>query len=253
MKFDSIPRRVKGSIGSTVHYLPAVPSTNDYLLALDEAPEGLTVVTDLQTAGRGRGSNRWEAPAVENLLFSFVTVLDAPGAALPLLPLLTALGVCEGLDDMGIGGSVTKWPNDLLMRGRKLCGILIETRVQGRVARTVTGVGLNVNQTTFPAALSDHATSLALETKKTLDRELVLGRVLDSLNRVIFHDDIGSAVGRYAARCTTIGEEVGFEFEGRPRRGTATAIDESGRLLIEEGGRTTAFFGSEVTHVRPLH
>lgn len=248
MRFESTPRR--GPIGSEVRYFPAIASTNDYLLALDDASDGLIVVTDLQTAGRGRGTNRWAAPAAENLLFSYVSFFDVSGRSLSLLPLLTALAVSEGLDDAGFTGSMTKWPNDLLMNGRKLCGILIETRLQGALARTVTGIGLNVNQTVFPPELSSAATSLARETKQTIDRQALFGHILDSLNRVIFTLDTSEAVGRYAERCTTVGAEVTFEHEGRPRRGKAVGVDESGRLLIADGGTTTPFFGSEVTHVR---
>lgn len=250
MNFESIPRRVEGRIGSAIRYFPELPSTNDYLLALHDPTEGLVVVADVQTAGRGRGTNRWAAAAAENLLFSFVSFLDTSRTSLSRFPLLTAVAVCEALDEASIAGSMAKWPNDIVMDDKKLCGILIETRVQGDAARIVTGIGLNVNQMNFPSDLREVATSIALETGGRVDRRLLFGRVLDSLNRVFLDREGSAAIDRYAARCTTIGAQIAFEFEGRSRTGRAIGIDNRGRLLIDEGGTTTAFFGSEVTHVR---
>lgn len=251
MKFESIPQRVNGRIGSAIRYFPTIPSTNDYLLTLDGATDGLVVVTDLQTSGRGRGANKWAAAAGENLLFSIVVYLDTAAPTLALLPVLSALGVCEALDQVGVGGVMTKWPNDIVADDKKLCGILIESRVQGNRARTVAGIGLNVNQIHFPSELMTTATSLARLSGTSFDRQIVLGRILDSVDRVIFHLDPSLAIERYTSRCATIGERVAFRVAGLQRTGRATGIDEQGRLLIEERGSTTAFFGSEVTHLRP--
>ncbi len=250
MNFDSVPRRNAGIIGSSVEYLPTVTSTNDFLLSRASYAEGTVVVTDLQTAGRGRGDHRWTAPAGENLLFSFSLTVDSSDATFSLLPVLTSLSVCEGLDAAGIAGTQAKWPNDIVSDGKKLCGILIECRVRGPSARAVVGVGLNVNQTTFPPELSDIATSIALIAARPFDRRELLGRILDSLNMSFFHHGRHEAVRRYEQRCATVGKTITFELEGRRRSGRACGIDERGRLLVEEAGGIIAFAGSEVTHVR---
>lgn len=237
-------------IGSTFEYFRSLPGTNDYLRNLETVSPGHVVVTDLQTAGRGRGGHRWEARAGENLLFSFCITVATADSTLSLLPVLISLSVCEAVDPSGMLSVRTKWPNDVVCREKKLCGILIESGVRGSLARVVVGIGLNVNQREFLPEIEGSATSLALLTGVPVDREILLGKVIDELNRVLFHVKRAEAVRRYMARCTTIGRLVSFDYEGNRRIGDAIGIDELGRLLIREAEGVRVYSGSEVTHLR---
>lgn len=247
MDFADLPRRGEGQIGSEIRFFPEIGSTNDYLFSLDSPQNGLVAVTDLQTSGRGRGTHRWDADAGQGLLFSFTLLMDAGSALLPLLPLFVALAVCEGVDTEEVGA---KWPNDIVYGGKKLCGILIETRLRGTAARVVAGIGMNCNQASFPHELERSATSLRLIRGEAVDRVRLLAALLDRLNYHLQRADGGEIIELYRQRCTTIGRRVRFEAHSRSHYGLAVGLDRAGRLLIDEDGRTTPFVGSEVSHLR---
>lgn len=250
VSFEALPRRVRGIVGSTVEFVPEVSSTNDNLLRRDDCPDGYVLVTDLQTAGRGRAGHRWSAPAGENLLFSFSLTLASPTQLFSLLPVFTALAVCEGSDAIGIEGVQAKWPNDIVYEERKLGGILIESRVRGKRARAVCGIGVNVNQTVFPDEIAEAATSLSLLAGAPVDRSRLLAAIIDALNRHLSYADPSQRIASYTARCRTVGRAITFQAGGERRRGRAVGVDEHGRLLVEMDGRVLAFSGNEVSHVQ---
>ena len=159
----------------TLHRLEETRSTN---LEARAGRPGEVWTAEYQSAGRGRLDHRWTSPKGENLMFS--AVLDASGRPpeeIATLPLVTGLAVLKALGNFVPVPLALKWPNDVLADGRKLCGILCELCGQNVIA----GVGINVNETAFPAALRDRATSLALLKGAPLDREKVLAAVLESV------------------------------------------------------------------------
>lgn len=252
MSFQQIPRAIDGPIGATHEYFSSLPSTNDYLLNDDRKASGHLVITDLQTSGRGRRGNSWQASAGENLLFSFSLSVTLENPLVSLMPIFTALSLCEAIDPFGSLSIGAKWPNDIVSDGRKLCGILIESRVQGDRVRVVVGIGLNVNQTRFPEELSAGATSLAAIAGRVLEREPLLGRIVDSLNAHLDGFTPATMVTDYSARCITLGKLIRYETNGSIREGRALRIDGRGRLIIDEAGTEYTYTGSEVTHLRPL-
>jgi BirA family transcriptional regulator, biotin operon repressor / biotin---[acetyl-CoA-carboxylase] ligase len=206
-------------------HLRATTSTNDRArtLAHAGAPHGTLVTTAEQTAGRGRQGRTWSAPAGRALLMSLV-LRDAP----ELLPLAAALAVAEvaGPD------ARIKWPNDVLVRERKIAGILAEARPQDGWA--VLGIGLNValRVEDLPAELHETAGTLGLEPG---DVEPTLERLLAALQRTLALD-AAALLDAYRARDALLGREVRWA----GGRGLAAGIDSTGRLVVElpEGGRT---------------
>lgn len=253
VSFEQIPRTVDGPIGATHEYFSSLPSTNDYLLKDDRGGSGHLVITDLQTSGRGRRGNRWQASAGENLLFSFTLTVALSDPLVSLMPTFAAVSLCEAVDPFGSLSVGAKWPNDIVVNERKLCGILIESRVQGDRVRIVVGIGLNVNQLRFPDTLSTEATSLAAIMGRPLEREPLLGRILDSLNARLSRSTPAAMVADYSARCITLGRRIRYEVNGRVREGRAIRVDTRGRLIIDEGGTEYTYSGSEVAHLRPLN
>ncbi|MDX1531042.1 MAG: biotin--[acetyl-CoA-carboxylase] ligase, partial [Rhodothermales bacterium] len=163
----------------------SLPSTNAEALtwAADGAAEGALVVAEAQTAGRGRLGRTWEAAPGRNLLVSLVLRPALPPERLGLVPLAAGLAVAEAVE-----AAVPplcprlKWPNDLLLGGRKACGVLLEGRTGGRAPSAVAlGIGLNVNQTAFPDALAERATSLHLEAGRPVERAALLAALLERL------------------------------------------------------------------------
>jgi BirA family biotin operon repressor/biotin-[acetyl-CoA-carboxylase] ligase len=175
---DVLPR-LQGRFGHEYRYVESTPSTQ--LLLPPEAPEGAAVVAGEQTAGRGRLGRRWLAPAGTSLLCSVQLRPEIPGERLPELTGVAARACAEAIE--ALTGLVTelKFPNDVLLGGRKVAGVLAEAR-EGRI---VLGIGVNVNVPAeqLPEDVDRPATSLLAETGHELDRAELLAELLDRLER----------------------------------------------------------------------
>ena len=230
--------------GWRVEVVTAVPSTNALVAerARRGEPAGLVVVAEHQTAGKGRLDRTWTSPPRAGLTLSALVRPDLPAARWPWLPLLTGLAVSTALRDRAELEAVLKWPNDVLVGERKVCGVLLEVAEPGAA---VLGVGLNV--TTRAEELPwQGATSLALAGAATTDRDTVLRALLRALRGVL--DDVDAAQEAYRGRCSTLGRRVRVEMpDGTAVEGTAEAVDEGGRLVVDG----TAYGAGDVVHLRP--
>jgi BirA family biotin operon repressor/biotin-[acetyl-CoA-carboxylase] ligase len=200
-------------------------STNERAKALAEtgAPHGTLVTADEQTAGRGRQGRTWSAPPGTSLLLSLL--LRGLEERHALLPLTAAVAVCDALPDLDCK---IKWPNDVWLGGRKLCGILLEGRPQAGWA--VLGLGLNVNLRVedLPPELRETATSIAAAAGEPRDVEEELAALLDSLDRWIAAPE-GEVLAAWRERDALVGRRVRWA-DGE---GQAAGIDDSGALLVE--------------------
>jgi BirA family transcriptional regulator, biotin operon repressor / biotin---[acetyl-CoA-carboxylase] ligase len=242
-------RLVAGEIAWSLHYEPVCASTQDLAraAAAGGADQGWTVVTDSQQQGRGRLGRRWVAPAETALLFS--TILRPPVDVLPLLPLLAALAVAGGTEASTGAAPDLKWPNDVLLNGKKLAGILLE-RPAG--ADLLLGVGLNVNQAA--ADLPEGATSLALELGHQLEREPLLAAILNDLSNAYERADregVDWIVPGWRSRSSMLGHPVAFYQGGSLIRGIAEDVADDGglRVRLEDGSRISVIAG-EVERIR---
>ena len=243
-------RLVPGEVIWKLHYEPASSSTQELARAAAArgGGEGWTVVTDVQREGRGRLGRSWVAPPETALLFS--TILRPPLDVLPLLPLLAALAVAGGIE--GATGAVPdlKWPNDVLLNGKKLAGILLERPAGPDV---VLGVGLNVNQS--PQDVPDGGTSLAIELGgRALEREPLLAAILNDLGNVYERADregIDWIVPGWRSRSSMLGQAVSFHRDGALIRGIAEDVLADGalRVRLEDGAQISVVAG-EVERLR---
>lgn len=244
-------------------------STNADLLrsAAQGAADRTVLFAELQTSGRGRLGRSWTAPPRTQVAFS---VLLRPGSTSPTLfgwlPLVTGLAVRDALVAAGGVDATLKWPNDVLVGGRKVAGILVEmTTVPAggdfglRLPALVVGVGVNVGLTRDELPVS-HATSLLLAGGVT-DREVLARALLEASARR--HDQwrdcergSGSSVSaellhEYSEACSTLGAEIRVELPGgRARTGRALRVDMDGRLVVETTDGEFAVTAGDVTHVR---
>ncbi|HEX2053029.1 MAG TPA: biotin--[acetyl-CoA-carboxylase] ligase [Actinomycetota bacterium] len=215
---------------------PATDSTNRQGLewAARGAAHGSLLVADYQTEGRGRLERRWEAPAGSSLLASIVLRPDWPPEQWALLNLAAAVALCECLDDLEVRAEV-KWPNDVLLGGRKVCGILAESSD----AAAVLGIGVNVRQRSFPDGLRHPATSLELATGRSFDRGELACRLLGVLGPLV-NGPAQRIPDLYRPWCQTLGRRVQVELEGTTVEGEAVDIDGSGALVLRGGRVVTA-------------
>lgn len=245
----------------SVEVLAESPSTNAVLAARARADvvEGLVVVADHQTAGRGRLDRVWVTPPRSALTFSALLAPDrVPVARWPWLPLLAGVAVVEGVRRATGLGCALKWPNDVLLEDAKLAGILVERVERPGGAAGVVGIGLNVSTTSAELPV-DTATSLVLGGAGEVDRAELLGHVLAALGEEYdaWRAAGGDATGRlrtsYLGVCDTVGRDVRVALpDGTTVTGRATGIDAEGRLEVRtDTGGTTVLGAGDVVHVRP--
>ena len=233
-------RRALEPDGWRVEVLPETPSTN--LVVADRAragePAGLVVVAESQTAGRGRMDRTWVSPPRSGLTFS---VLLRPPDVTGWVPLLTGLAVLRALRTRAQVEAELKWPNDVLVDGRKVCGVLAEVPAPGAV---VVGIGLNVT-TRRDELPVDTASSLRLEGSATTDRDTLLRAILRELKAVMA--DPAQANDAYRSACSTLGRQVRVQTQSGDVTGTAEAVDDDGRLVVDGA----PYAAGDVVHLRP--
>jgi BirA family biotin operon repressor/biotin-[acetyl-CoA-carboxylase] ligase len=242
-----------GDLWRRVSVVDETVSTNADVAAAARAgePEGFVLVAEQQTSGRGRLDRQWDSPPRAGLTFSALLRPSLDPAQLGLLPLIAGLATVEALISVGRVEATLKWPNDVLVDGFKVGGLLVELAGGGAVV----GIGLNVSTREDELPVPT-ATSLLLCGGVT-DREPLLKEVLRSLARRYSAwsptGDPGSVLPAYRERCETIGREVELELPGGDKvRGTAIDVDDSGRLVVDEAesGQQRAFLVGDVTHAR---
>ena len=243
--------RFGSAIGSPLSVAGETTSTNDDArrAAMEGAPHGATFLADAQTAGRGRGGHSWFSPPGENLYMS--TILRPRVSPADIAPITLAIGLAVarvvGRCLRGAGRVGLKWPNDVLVDGRKIAGVLVEGQLRGdRVTSLVAGIGVNVGTRAFPPELRDLATSLALAGVGDLDRERLAAALVA---------EVGCVVSAFeAAHLAPMLPEIRALDSLRDRevdvggsRGLAVGIDDGGRLLVRAAsGEVRAVASGEV-------
>jgi len=227
-------------------------STNRHAmeLARQGAAEGLVVVADHQTAGRGRLGRTWEAPPGSGLLVSVLLRPTIAPERLHLTTMAVALAAADACDDVAGVRPGLKWPNDLVVDDRKLGGILAEVPEAGAV---VVGLGLNVLWETPPAQLADIGVALNQLVGRSVDREQLLAAILANLARryAAVTRSPEELAADYRDECATIGRRVRVELPSETFHGLAVAVNEDGQLVVEDdGGSVRTVTAGDVIHVR---
>jgi BirA family biotin operon repressor/biotin-[acetyl-CoA-carboxylase] ligase len=234
--------------------LESVDSTQAVLFALaaDGAADGTVVVANFQRAGRGRRGRTWTADSGEALLASFLMRPRLASRELPLLSYVVAVAAADAVAAFGAAPRL-KWPNDVLVDGRKIAGILLESRITSRDDAddvvVVVGVGLNVGQRAFPAELSDRATSLRLATGRevTIDAALAaLRSAIDGWRERFAADGFAPVRSRWLALADTIGRRVHVDGV----EGVAVDLAANGGLVLQDGDVRHTVFAGEVAAPR---
>ncbi|TLU88536.1 MAG: biotin--[acetyl-CoA-carboxylase] ligase [Chlorobium sp.] len=247
-----------GRIGKYFSYHPEASSTNTLAkgLAQEGAPEGSLVVADSQSGGRGRMGRSWYSPPGVNLYFSFVLRPAVPSLRVPQLTLLVAAAIHRALGSHvpGIQPKV-KWPNDILIGGRKVCGVLCEMQSEPDLTHfVIVGVGINVNQSVFSPELRHLATSLANESGSSVSRAHLLADVLNHFEP-LFDEWLGTAdlsfiVPYLEEHSFLLSRDVTVEQFRQSIRGTVNGIAPGGELkLVGADGRSILVSSGEA-HLR---
>ena len=227
-------------VGHIVHTFETVDSTQAVLgqLAVDGAREGVVVVARHQTAGRGSRGRQWWDSAGQSLMLSVLLRPPVSVARAPQLSLVAGVAVVDALLASGGIDARIRWPNDVLIKGKKVCGVLPEavSHPDGRVRHVLLGIGINVGQREFPAELADTATSLLLATGAAQDHARLLSAVLTALDRR-YGEWLSSGFTElrleWRKRASMLGQRVRIRDGGE---GVAVDVDDTGALLVDAGG-----------------
>jgi BirA family biotin operon repressor/biotin-[acetyl-CoA-carboxylase] ligase len=243
-------------IGRDIRVFQETTSTNDVVekLARDGAGEGVVVFAESQTKGRGRLGRRWVSPAQKGLWFSFLLRPKLRPQETTQLTVAAAAALARAIrSETGLEPEI-KWPNDILIRGKKTAGILTELNAElDRVKYVIVGIGVDVNVTVseFPSDLRKIATSLKIETGKAVSRPALATAVLRELDQDyarITEGRFAAVADEWEAHCTTLGHDVVIRIGDRQLRGRAESLGEDGALLLRtDHGHLERIIGGDVT------
>ncbi|MCC6905524.1 MAG: biotin--[acetyl-CoA-carboxylase] ligase [Anaerolineae bacterium] len=250
-----ITGRDTGPFGQVISYFEQIDSTNTYLRGLAErgAPEGTLAIADEQTAGRGRMGRRWDAAAGTSLLFSLIFRPTLPPEQASRLVMACGLGIAGACDSRLPEPVQVKWPNDLLITGRKFTGILPESGITaGRLGWVVVGMGVNVNLQIDPASpYAPISISLLMATGRVYDRAELLADILERIAAWYRQVERPALLDAWRARCSTLGQRVRLREATGEIEGIAEDIDPGGGLwLREDGGTHRLLSAGEVTVIK---
>lgn len=244
-------------LGRPLYFFTSIGSTNDYAKELAEqgAPHGTVVVADEQTAGRGRAGRSWSTPASTALALSLLVRTEElkPEAAASLNG-VGALSVAQAIEARG-GQVGIKWPNDVLVRGKKAAGILVESAwEQDRLAHAVIGVGVNVHRGSAPPADAVEVPATDLETAlgQRLKRTILLVDILRTTGRWL--EDLGTdkLLAAWQARLMYRGQWVSVRSQEGDLRGELLGLTPEGKLRLRIDGSEVRTMGTEARRLRAL-
>jgi BirA family biotin operon repressor/biotin-[acetyl-CoA-carboxylase] ligase len=251
-----IVRGLKSSLFATrIRSYGRVASTNAlaYRLAERGEPEGTVVIAERQTAGKGRLGRTWSSPPKVGLYLSLILRPPISPALAPGLSLIAALSVAESIRHYPKLKAMIKWPNDVLLDGKKVAGVLTELSAElDRIRFVIVGIGINVNHSVkeFPEELRSKATSLQLEATQKVDRIKLVQLLLTNLEKRYYSfvksglkNQIG-AIREYSALLT---KKVSFKQNGKTVTGTAIDIDNNGMLVVDLGDGKVSVGSGEVS------
>ena len=233
-----------GFIGRSVFCLEETDSTNSECKRHSDYPDGTVFTAEIQTGGRGRRGKEWSSPKGVGAWFSVLLKPDMRPEDVSKITLIAGLAVCRAIGC----GAMIKYPNDIVIGSRKVCGILTELSAEiDAVNYIVCGIGINVNTPLFDGELQERATSLFIETGKRHSRARVIAAVLNELEPLykdFLKHGISNIMDEYRRLCVTLGRDVAVRFGGRTAVGRCTAINDDGSIEIEtENGSVTVNSG----------
>ena len=244
------------TFGRRIYAFESLGSTNDFARTLiqDRPREGTIVISEEQTSGKGRQGRSWVSEKGKDLTFSVLVEPGIDAARYGLFSFAAALAVAEAVREVAHVDAECKWPNDVLLSGKKICGILSErVSAGGTTPYIIIGIGVNVNQTGFPGVLAQSATSLVLETGREIDRLRLLSAILLSLESfcgVVRSDRYTEVLEAWKRRSTAFGREITLDQDGRRITGIARTLAPDGALIIRTGDQDRSFHAGDVTIVR---
>lgn len=240
-------------IGRNFIYADEVDSTNSMLLhrANKFEKDGTVILSEKQLQGRGRKDRVWYSNKEQNLTFSLLLKNRSfTGTKLNLINFASSLAVALAIENLYQLKIELKWPNDVLINGKKTAGILLESTSSGKkIERVVVGIGINVNQTSFQGNYKIPPTSIKEESGNIVEREILLAEVLNIFEEILLwiEEKPNEILKDWKARCRMIGEKISVSEGSEVKYGIFDDIDESGFLILKNGRKYEKIYFGDVS------
>ncbi len=240
------------TLGRRLHTFDTLPSTSDHLksLAAEDAPHGTAVIARHQSAGRGRRGRVFYSPKGDGVYMSVLLSGPIPATQSGRITCAAAVAVAEAIESLIPTSVQIKWVNDLLIDGKKVCGILTEGELNpatGTLDHAVLGIGINLSTADFPPELRGIATSLVLATGVAPDPAALIAAVLNRLEEVLNAIDTGDFFEEYRRRCVVLGKTVTVLRGNEHFSARALAVDDDGWLQVQTDTGTVTLSSGEVS------
>ena len=240
-------------IGKEIIVLESVGSTNDYIKEnAQKLMDGTVVTTREQTKGKGRLGRVWKNKKDDDISFSFILRPELSPMEVSAITPLCGLAVAKGLNEYFDFDAKIKWPNDIIVGNKKICGMLTEMSCEfDRLEYLVVGIGVNVMSKAFPEEIAHKATSCVLQSDKEINKNQLLAVILKQIEDILLGGNYRfnkENLEEYKAYCATLGRKVTFTRRGESVEGVATDINNDGELVVTLPDNTTeTVFSGEVT------
>lgn len=241
-------------IAKEVYFYEQTDSTNNCIrkLAKEGKKEGVVAVAEIQTAGKGRRGKGWQSPKGTGIWMSMLLTPNITPPEAPVLTLLAGLAVCRAIRQQTGLTAMIKWPNDILISNKKVCGILTELYAEmDSVHFVITGIGINVNTEVFPDELQKTATSLKIEKGESISRKNMIKAVIEEFEKIYLQYEKECSFlpfrEEYKKYCINIGKELQI-LSKQPFIAKGVDITEQGELLVQkQTGEKVVVFSGEVS------
>ena len=239
-------------IGRNFVYTEEIESTNSFLLNKSNkfSVDGTVLLAEKQSKGHGRNKNIWYSTKGYNLTFSILlTNKKYLDKNFNILNFAASLSVANAIENLYQLKTELKWPNDVLVNGKKIAGILMESVSRGsKIERLVIGIGLNVNQILFQGNFNVEPTSIKLELNETVERERVLAEYLNNFEETLakFESNPADILKDWKSKCGLIGEKISITEGEKTRYGIFDDLDDEGFLLLKNKGKIEKIYFGDV-------
>lgn len=234
-------------IGRSIFFYDETDTTNERAKANSNAPDGSVFIAEIQTAGKGTRGRGWVSSRGDGIYHSILLKPDILPFEAAQITLVAGLAVCRAVGH----GAQIKWPNDIVINGKKLCGILTEMSSEKNMINSIVcGIGVNVNTKSFPKEIAHRATSLYIESGQQLERNALIAKILNEFEfcyKKFLEEGLEPMLDAYKQSCVTIGREVNVIFKNETITGIAADIAEDGSLLVENDSGIVRVSSGEVS------
>lgn len=243
-------------LGKNIYFFEEINSTNDYAKKLInsniEIEEGTLIVADCQTSGKGRLDRKWESNKGDGIFLSLILKPDIELFSIMQVTLLAGICVCKAINSITGLNAKIKWPNDIIINNKKVCGILTEVNAQiDKVSYIILGIGINVNNQKFDVALGDKATSIFLETNKNIERQKIIANLLKEFENNYFkyikEKDFSIFLDEYKSLCININQVCKLIYHKKEIIGKVIDISPLGEIIFETENEVLKIVSGEVS------